>query len=288
MKLSDLRYVKIPFTLYDLFGYLLPGVFFFALFPITYDAGTVMDLLARFMSSHSVGNHIQNGFFLLQVVNVVKASPWLITVYFFLVAYLLGHVIAALSGFFLERLAVEKFLKYPAANMFNLRTHEGFIEKIVFAALKHVPAWDTLKDFVFRNYRRPYSPDFINAFNDRFRETFRVDAQNQSDIFWLCFAYVSQNCPSTFQRASHFLNLYGFARNLSMMFFIFVPTMFGFEISRGLQLSGWIFLGYLIIGIGFFWQYLKFFRRLNDEVYRGFVSYVSVAQDRGRMSENDL
>ncbi len=279
MGLSDFRYVRVPFTLYDLFGYLLPGIFFFALFPITYDAGSAMNLAADYIRNQTVRGDTTNHFFLLQFVGLVHQSPWLLAAYFLLVSYLLGHVIAALSGLLLERLGVEKFLKYPAANMFGLRTHEGFIETTTFALLKKIPQWDSVKQFIFRNYRRPYSQEFIDRFKNKYVERFKVAPNNPSDVFWLCFAFTSQNCPATFERASHFLNLYGFARNLSMMFFAFSIVMIGFEWSKGLHINCWVESAYLLLGIGFFWQYLKFFRRLNDEVFRGFVSYTSVTND---------
>ena len=279
MRFSEFRYVKIPFTLYDLFGYLLPGIFFFALFPITYDAGAVLNVAVQYIRNQTVADGASNQFFLLHFVDMVHESPWLIATYFILVAYLLGHVIAALSGFFLERIGVEKFLKYPAANMFGLRTHEGSIEKNTFKILKKIPWWDTIKQFIFRNYRRQYSDGFITAFNYKFAKRFSVEPNNPSDVFWLCFTFTSQNCPATFQRSSHFLNLYGFARNLSMMFFIFSATIVGFEWSKGLPVNWWVAVGYAFLGIGFFWEYLKFFRRLNDEVYRGFMCYVATMDD---------
>ncbi len=283
MKLSDIRYIKIPFTLYDLFGYLLPGLLFFALFPITYDFSKIIDIASEYIRT---GNYCERNFLLLQIRDTLSISPWLLLFYCILIAYLVGHVIAALSSLILERIFVEKFLKYPAANMFGIRKYQGWLENFIFKTINRIRGWKHIKKIIFSNYRRSYSEDFRESFEKTFKETFDLKVNDQSDIFWLCFSFVGQNCPITFQRASHFLNLYGFTRNLSMMFFLFGITMVILESTNSIPIKWWLISIYLFLGLSFFWQYLKFFRRLNDEVYRGFVSFVKTKEKFGESAGN--
>jgi hypothetical protein len=278
MKLSDIRYIKIPFTLYDLFGYLLPGLLFFALFPITYDLSKIIDIASEYIKT---GNYCEKSFLLLQIRDTLSISPWLLLFYCILIAYLVGHIIATLSSLILERIFVEKFLKYPAANMFGIRKYQGWFENVIFKVINIIPGWKLFKKIIFPNYRRSYSKDFRESFQKTFKGTFDLKVNDQSDIFWLCFSFVGQYCPITFQRASHFLNLYGFTRNLSMMFFLFGIAMALLESTNSILINWWLISFYFFLGLSFFWQYLKFFRRLNDEVYRGFVSFVSTKEKFG-------
>ncbi len=142
MKPSDVRYIKIPFTLYDLFGYLLPGLLFFALFPITYDFSKIINIVSDYIRT---GAYCERTFLLLQIRDTLSISPLLLLFYCILIAYLVGHVIAALSSLILERFFVDKFLKYPAANMFGIRKYQGWVETIFFEVVNFIPGWKLLK-----------------------------------------------------------------------------------------------------------------------------------------------
>ena len=98
---------------------------------------------------------------------------------------------------------------------------------------------------------------------------------SSSDIFWLCFEFVAHNCPTAFARATHFLNLYGFSRNLSMVFFFSALVLLSFELLEGMRLHLSISIVYALTAFFLFWNYLKLLRRLNDEIYRAFYSFAS-------------
>ena len=188
------------------------------------------------------------------------ASPWFVTGYSLIVGYILGHVIAAISSYFLERILVEKWLGWPAANL-----------------LLPDPANNPI---CFRKYRRSYDKAFITKFNQHFTNYFKLPPSNSSEAFWLSFVFVGQNCPVTFARSIHFLNLYGFSRNLSMAFVLAAVSIFGYEIIYGFHLAWIVIITYLILAALLFWNYLKLLKRLNDEIFRGFYTFV-VARRRG-------
>lgn len=221
---------KTYFWAYDIFGYLLPGV----LVVVGFAKGNqwVHDNVSSHWNSSSVMN----------VVVLIGA------------AYVVGHLVAALSCYALERLALRWTLGYPTGRMFS----------------STLPWWCYPLKICFPGYFRAYSKFFRERVNQCLTETFGMAPGDDHDRFWLAWSYISLHHPAAFKRATHFLELYGFSRNMSMGFFLValnpwlpywrtpMPTKDWFLIS---VLSGWIM----------FVNYTKLLRRLNDEVYRGFV-----------------
>jgi hypothetical protein len=169
------------------------------------------------------------------------------------VAYTVGHIVSGLSSLILERLLLRRFPKYPTYQMFK-------------------PDDDTPKKvkIFFPGYFRPYSKEFQKSVRDKIKTEFNIDDPEEHDLFWLCWSYICLNHPVAYKRATHFLELYGFSRNMSMSFLLLVPatwfaswtdTMNGYVWSFGTLFSAWIL----------FVNYTKLLRRLNDEVYRAFV-----------------
>lgn len=98
---------KVPFTPYDIFGYLIPGSFFLIgtyLFDILivhnfnnsnfYPIYSVLDLSVK-----NIGNNFLLGTIYLGVLIII--------------AYVLGHIIASMSSHFLDRILIEKGHGYP-------------------------------------------------------------------------------------------------------------------------------------------------------------------------------
>ena len=96
-----MKTLQSPFTLYDFFGYLFPGITFGLL---SLPCPHFRDICSSFYSSLSFMGHNSNILFFGAVIIVT--------------GYIAGHVVAALSSLLLERFIVEKFLKYPANNLF--------------------------------------------------------------------------------------------------------------------------------------------------------------------------
>lgn len=253
MDISQFRKVKIPFTLYDLFGYLLPGITFGSLFIFSYDAPKAFDLIKENIADSSFRQ--DHTYLLNDLSELLHQSPFLISVLGLLLAYIVGHILAAFSSYFLERVLVQTWLRYPTENMFKLRPNR--------------------KVRVFRNFRRPYTSTFIEQFKVRFESIFKLPLSSSNDIFWITFEFVALNCHAAFARSIHFLNLYGFLRNLSMTFLMSAIVLLGFNIGGGSAIHWSIISSYIVASIMLYWNYLKLLRRLNDEVYRGFYAFVT-------------
>ncbi len=266
--MENFRQFRVPLTLYDLFGYLIPGILFFALFPISYDFSLIMNGLKELVQ---IGKFTTpKDFLILKMKDFYITTVWYSIFYTILISYLMGHIIAGIGSFFYERIIIDKFLKYPTANLFKLRSYNGILEDKIFKVVHWLPSW--AKGWVFGNYRRPYSQEFQVKFSEKFQITFGFLPNHQSDIFWTVFAYIAHHCPASFHRATHFLNLYGFSRNLSFMFLMFSTSLILFDFYHHLSIDYRLIFLYIFLAGVFFWQYLKFFRRLNDEIYRAFAA----------------
>ena len=203
---------KIPFTIYDFFGYLFPG-------------GTLWILIFfiedfSFLLQHKIWDASKNpkaGFVFESFAKAFNDTPFINTLLLLLVSYVTGHIVSSISSYIFERVMVERFMRYPAVNLFKkaggLRIDgepKSYCAKCKFYVFKAL----------FGKYFRPYTDDFIKQFEFQFEKQFSLKPVNGSDLFWLSFEYVADNCPISLARSLHFLNLYGFSRNLSMTFFI--------------------------------------------------------------------
>jgi len=181
-----------------------------------------------------------------------------------LLSYLVGHLVAALSSLLLEKALLDGLLKYPTARMFDDGAASG---------AKKLP-WlrRVVKTVLAPGYCRPYSPQFIAAFKRRFKRIFGFDFVDYHDVFWLVWSYVSLHHAAAFQRATHFLNLYGFARNTSMALAVAAATPVWWRCwAHPIPVWLWI-LACAACAYLMFVNYAKLIRRLNDEIYRGFVA----------------
>lgn len=252
MDIKDIKKVEVPFTLYDFFGYLLPGLTFGALLFLSFDLPKAVEYARHTILGLEPKPTFS--FLLSDIIKLLDQSPFFISVLAIVIAYILGHIIASLSSFLFEKIVVLNWLSYPTENMFQLKER------------KHP---------FFPNYRRGYTKKFIKSFRKHFESSFGIPLKNPNDVFWITFEFVAHNCPSAFARSMHFLNLYGFSRNLSMTFLSAAVFLLSYEIANGLMIN-WLFLSiYTAISFSLFWNYLRLFRRLNDEVFRGFYSFVS-------------
>jgi hypothetical protein len=225
---------KPHFVAYDIFGYLLPASLLASLL-----------LAANSAARRAIAS-------LFEGATAIEYSALTVGL------YVGGHLIAAVSALVLEQGLLKTKLGYPTTHLFP-------------ASSKPNTPWAI---FSGPSYETPYSEDFRRRFDRLFFQTFDVQPTDDHDRFWLCWSYVSLHHPAAFARGSHFLSLYGFARNISMSFLFgaLIPLLPGWEARvPGLLWSG------VSVGLawGMFASYTRLLRRLNDETYRGFLAVVS-------------
>lgn len=123
---------KIPFNLFDFFGYIIPGLIFtIAIIWVLIPENTYQKTIDFFKS--------------------VTDFKYIISFVIVIMIYGLGHVISSLGSYLFEGLLVGEWLGYPSKNLFNSEQKN---------------TWP------FSSYGKSYSKEFINAFNKKFKEHF--------------------------------------------------------------------------------------------------------------------
>lgn len=263
MKESDspANIVKFPFTLYDIFGYLIPGATLIISILLAHDLIGMVKLIWFHGNGQYPADEMPH--YLGMIAECYKESAIVTTVFALLVSYVTGHAIAVGSSFVLEKFALEFFIGYPAVTMFKLDA-------------KGMPKWKrTLRRcWGVSHYARPFSPEFIETFQELFSKRFQGKFKDARDMFWLSFELVSMNCPNAFLRVMHFLSMYGFSRNMSFAFLLSSLLLLPYCWAHG-GLSWIVWLAYVVLVMAFYLNYMKLLRRLNDEVFRATYVFLS-------------
>ena len=239
--------VRDYFWPYDVFGYFLPGL---------------VGVLAYSEGNRAIGSIMDRLWITGRLLDIVVLAA---------AVYISGHIIAALSSWFLEKQILRGVLKYPTTRLFSTTPVDT-------TSLRA-----RLGNVLFPGYLTQYSTEFQARFRQLFRETFSLEPSDPRDCFHLCWSYVCLFHAPAYHRASHFIDLYGFARNLSMCFVLIFPAPF----VRGWTgiLPTWLWcVTCLFVALTMFVNYAKLLKRLDDETYRGFVSHASTRKhsDAGR------
>lgn len=191
------------------------------------------------------------------------------------VSYIFGHIIAAVSSFTFEKLILHALLKYPTNRLFPDISADSKFQS--WKPRRLTKLFKSFAQFMgrqcfFRNYLQPYSPDFQQKVETQFEKIFEFKISDSHDLFWLCWCYVAAKSPIFHRRLMHYVDLYGFSRNMSFSFLILAALPlrpFGFwMINLNMAFWSWSCLGISFI---MFVNYTKLLRRTNDEVYRAFV-----------------
>jgi hypothetical protein len=235
----------IPLTLYDIFGYLIPGAIFCVAIVLVIDAdhlGRVVVDLNKIASEQAYKPDYIIGFALA----FLRYSPIAGFTLILLVFYIAGHIVATFSSLFFERLFVRYCLGFPCENMLSL---------------------DGKRCFLYPDYTKPFEKEFRDVLINSLKQHFGLKKTSAKDLWHLSFVAVEDSHPAVFSRAIHFLTLYGFHRNMSMcVIMIAIVTCLASTVALSTKLILVPML--VIVSWGFFWQYLKALRRMTDEVLR--------------------
>ena len=262
--------IRRPLNLYSVFGYLMPGFFLTTLLIIDYDVSSILRLKDQDVAISvetirclDLKMHYVLELFATGTLDDFKFIPFLIFLFF---CYLLGHLISAFSSFLLERIYVQYFLIFPSKGLLTPRD-PGFIAKKWW---KQWP-WKSIRQW----YARPFDKSFIDKIDKTVEEKFGGRTP-RNQYYWLIYAYLITARPYLAPRIHHFVNLYGFSRNICGSFIIYIIFRISFLwwYSVGL-LDSYVFtiLFYFALAAGvMFWNYLKLFKRQAVDMYCLFVA----------------
>lgn len=214
---------KLPFTSFDFWGYLAAGF----LLLCAVDAAAAFGVLAR------------------------KEWTFVEGILAISVAYVVGHVIASISSFVLERVLVGKVLGWPNANLFGRSNAPGWLKQLLGFYYGALPA-ETQKAVLDKAVQSG------------------VSAPGEA-LFWLAFAK-ARSSDRTMGRLNDFLNQYSFCRNVAMVAFIDAAILYWSYLQpKGPEAHIWWTRLALFIGLVLLLRYLKFLRHYSLELLTAFA-----------------
>ena len=182
------------------------------------------------------------------------------------IAYVLGHAVAHLSWTLLEENFVRKVLRSPEETLFQERQET---------------AWR----YVFPGFYKPFPPETRDRILRRAKPA-GFDKPGRA-LFFHCHPVVMRQ-EACRTRLSTFLNLYGFARNVSFasLFAAVVLVIAFFRQTPASQetlakdMLLWATAA-IFVAIVMFYRYLKFFRFYTAEVFRTYAETPEAGQNAG-------
>ena len=204
-------------TLYDFFGYLVPGLVF---------------LLYAYVFYQNICKELN---FIVALQSLAKYNKAVYSILVVLIGYCLGHIISSVSSF--------------------------VIEKSIFGNIEFLKSKLELKEVV--------SLDLYNSFQGEYKRYFNVD-YNSKDIRTL-ICYVEKKNSEIYSTAVVFLAIYGMARNLSIISFMFAIAEIGYFIYFH-NILIWIYiLCGLVFGLVFLYEYFRFRKYFLQQILNGIL-----------------
>ena len=282
--------MRIPFSLFDFFGYALPG---FILIVIV----TILVLPPPESVDPLFGNNRRNptnGESTKYLDKVTKYLPTNVTkgFFFILVCYIVGFVTHGCCDFFFKFMSGEyirmsdkfgvmkKYYEHMCRSnklrcMKKYYTDNGWFEKGLFDCLNR-------DDKDFSEHFNPYSKQFVRKLRIQVREIFKLKVDDMeepveyTEIFHLCRNVVIKQSPDIYSRASTLQSRHESAK---LMMFIFFLAALGF-LLKGLFLilNGGLLLLYFavtsfVLGIVFLYMYNRLLRYYRNYILYGFYQY---------------
>lgn len=219
-----------PFTDYDFYAYLTSGVILVAAFDYVFAGGM---LTAR--------------------------NDWSLVhgIFWTMIAYLVGHVNSGFSATFLENILLKRIF-VPPMEIILRRKSLGRLGKAF--------------SFVFAREYGPFTENTCNIILDAASNHNNCVKKNEIDaesIFHTAFNIARYDEKSQI-RLDQFMNLYGFCRNVSFALIV-SAIVFIFSICQNsMPVTKWALVTSVILGIGLFGRYVKFYCCYTREVLRSY------------------
>ncbi len=286
--------VKQSLGLYDIFGYILPGFFFFALIIIDYDCSKILRYLSEHKSLKGIedaGLNFKLNYFLDFIYFKPSGGYGIVTFLIFIIfCYLTGHIISAFSSF-MAKLKIKRFFRNPTENLFmprpirnyKLRINQShwyraifvFIQFILYSIYRFITN-TLLLGTISINYRKPFEVKFRDKFQNKINSVFGYEV-SPKDYYWLVSSYINARHPSCTKNIKHFVNLSGFSRNIAGAFSVYVLLRISAHLFWGSIIDVQIFqilICYTCIVPIMIWSYMRLYKRQAVEMYYMFYSIV--------------
>lgn len=226
-----------PFTDYDFYAYITAGMLLIAAADYTFGGGV---LTAR------------------TEWTVVQITFWTA------IAYLTGQLVAAPSSAILEHFVARTALHPPSdliLGLSKLRRRERMI-RWLFASREYAPLPKSFREGIIKA-----------ASNSLGLQP--SDIQSGEDVFGVAYG-IARSSTDAVARMDQFRNLYGFSRNVSFVGFLAVGLLIAklFTAPSDHHLW-WLLIGALILAVGMFGRFLKFYAAFSREVFSAFGAKIA-------------
>lgn len=291
-----MRVERMPFTVYDIVGYLLPGAIFLFLATYYFDTSLIHQF---FKLTEENSKQIE-----------IQTFPMIVFFIFYLFfSYVFGHIISFFSSLIIEKIVVVEF-GYPSDAILNgirsnnTKTYQkeagdssyfliillaiiGFPLIIFCKFMKFVKLSDQIynkkiKWYPYEAFRFAYNSIF-NAFHERLeskdpmlRDKFQENIKNNDNKLWfdMISSYIFQNIESTSIRMNNYLTMYGFLRSSN---FVMLIMSWGYAFKYYLDNKfEYIITSLVFLTLNFLLTcaFMKFYRRYTQEAIYGIAAYV--------------
>jgi hypothetical protein len=166
-------------------------------------------------------------------------------------AYIVGQIVASMSSYTFEKVLVVRLLGAPRMVLFD-----------------RPRAWRWVRRMI-PGYFEPLPPTTQTQILEKAAPA-GATAPGEA-LYWCAFAY-ARATPSVMGRLENFLNLYGFARNVSLAAgFDAVLLYWHYLWNGGDELALYLARASFVVSVGMLLRYLKFFRQYALEVFTAYA-----------------
>lgn len=219
-----------PFTDYDFYAYITSGVMLIAAVDYTF-GGSVL----------------------------VGRTEWTIIqgIFWTMISYLIGHVSAGLSSFFMEQILLKKLFTNPILAILGFKQSRWYELPFRYLFASEFSAF----------------PETVSArINLKLKAeigTNPLALQHPETLFQTAFsvARYDKDCEP---RLDQFMNLYGFCRNTAFAAFVAALLLWIRTCQLNDPTDAYLALAALALGLGMFGRFIKFYSAYTREILRAF------------------
>jgi hypothetical protein len=306
-----MRVEKLPFTIYDIVGYFLPGAallasIVFVVFP---------DMLANLYNADGSKTPAVGAL----AIAILAAT----------ISYALGFCIALIASRGIED-PINAAFGYPSEFLVPRHDHpknlshgkksflspSWFLSNMFFLPYLLTPpsqitdtshpeaapsaaGWRGCFHAAFKAvFVKKLCPPLIKQFNEKFKRKFSTELEDVSGKQWFNMVqyYVINNNPAAFVRMYNYMTMYGFCRNLSASLYfsaiilsvdVIVQSLWmGLSLSAGLRV-GVVIILFLLLSVMLAANFSKFYRRYSQEAVYAFVTTNETMGDSDKSSDSE-
>lgn len=257
-----------PFSFYDFLGYLIPGALFLY---ILYFGG---EHYSWGLATEARGYLAKNNNSLGELLNFLPLV---------ILSYVIGHFLALVSSFLVEKYSncnngfPSQYLISGHGNGYFYKT--GFLSAIgrvmLWVAIFPISFPDILTHWKFRQNKKMderLRPVVFNFCLDVLKKKFNMDISGMDDetgvdgdSFRLIYHYSFENSDSHASKLQNYVALYGFTRNIAMIFVIVFWALIFLKLKLGIGIGYIPIVTSVILAFVFYKGFVKFYKRYTLE-----------------------